>query len=66
MAASETKKLIPSREVKARFGGVTDMTIYRWSHAKGSKFPAPIVIGRRKYWEEAAINDFIEAHRQRA
>ena len=41
--------LIPTQQVKERFGGVSDM----WLHRRlrdGSCFPRPVYIGRLRFW----------------
>jgi len=42
-------------------GGVSHMTIWRWQQDETLDFPRPIYIGRRRYWKEAEILDWIEA-----
>ena len=49
----ETQTLIPSAVVRRHFGGISDMTIWRWVH-KGI-LPAPVKINGRNYWREADI-----------
>lgn len=42
-------------------GGVSAMTIWRWSQDDSLDFPRPIYIGRRRYWKEAEILAWLEA-----
>jgi predicted DNA-binding transcriptional regulator AlpA len=45
------KRYITSRQLRARYGGVSEMTIWRWLHDPRLNFPKPIVINRRRLWE---------------
>lgn len=54
-------KRIPSRDVRSICGGISDMTLWRWSQNPEMSFPKPIYIGRRKYWKEAEILAWLEA-----
>ena len=31
---------------------ISDMTLWRWQHDDKPNFPKPIVINRRRYWDE--------------
>lgn len=55
--------LLPARVVRQRFGGVSDMAIWRWLHDERLSFPKPITINRRRYWKAAEIDRFIESRR---
>lgn len=45
--------VLPSAEVRRRFGGVSNMTIWRWIEA--GILPPPIKINKRNFWPESAI-----------
>ncbi|MBX4858760.1 transcriptional regulator [Rhizobium leguminosarum bv. viciae] len=62
----ENRKLLASRDVKERLGGVSDMTIWRWQHDPELDFPKPAVVRKRKYWAAAEIEAFIERRRAAA
>jgi predicted DNA-binding transcriptional regulator AlpA len=62
----EQRNLIPSSAVKARIGGVSDMTLYRWLRKPELGFPQPVVIQKRRYWDVAEIEAFITTKRMRA
>lgn len=55
------KQLLPAKEIRAMFGGVSGMTLWRWLHDESLGFPKPTVIRNRRYWDAAAV----EAFRQR-
>ena len=41
-----------SGQVRARYGGVSDMTLWRWLHDDDLGFPKPIRINGRRFWSE--------------
>ena len=47
--------LLTSAQVRTMFGGMSDMTLWRWLSLPEMAFPKPIYIGRRRYWREAEI-----------
>lgn len=49
------EKLIPQPELRRLFGGVSDMTLWRWRES--GMLPAPIVINRRNYYRATDIAD---------
>ena len=56
-----SKRLLPAKEIRAMFGNVSDMTLWRWLQDDSLGFPRPTVIRQRRYWDA----DEIEAFRQR-
>lgn len=60
ITATYNEQLITSAAVKARFGGVSAMWIYR-RLATDPTFPKPIYIGRRRYWR---LGDLVAWERQ--
>lgn len=53
-------KLITAAEVRARFGDISDMTLWRWLDDAALGFPRPVRIQRRRFFREAEIEAFIE------
>jgi predicted DNA-binding transcriptional regulator AlpA len=49
------KKYITQKQLKARYGDVSDMTIWRWEHDRELGFPKSININRRKYYDLAEL-----------
>jgi hypothetical protein len=47
--------LLPDRKVRERYGGISEMTLYRWDHDPSLGFPPPIRINGRKYRRLAAL-----------
>jgi predicted DNA-binding transcriptional regulator AlpA len=42
-------RLIPDPEVRKRYGGISEMTLWRWDHDPALNFPKPVRIRNRKY-----------------
>jgi predicted DNA-binding transcriptional regulator AlpA len=49
---------LTSREVRARYGGVSDMTLWRWLRDPALNFPKPLVINGRRLWEQAQLKEW--------
>ena len=60
------RKLISAAAVRDLCGGVTDMTIWRWLHHPELDFPKPIKIGRRNYWRETELADWLDRQAEEA
>jgi predicted DNA-binding transcriptional regulator AlpA len=45
---------LPAREVWQRYG-VTSMSLHRWVRDEKLRFPAPVYIGRFRYWRLADL-----------
>jgi len=52
---------IQAATVRQMCGGVSDMTLWRWLDNPELDFPRPIYIGRRRYFREAEIIDWLES-----
>jgi predicted DNA-binding transcriptional regulator AlpA len=53
-----SKHLLPAKEIRAMFGGVSDMTLWRWLQDESLGFPQPTVIRSRRYWDADEIEEF--------
>jgi predicted DNA-binding transcriptional regulator AlpA len=51
---------LTATQVRQRFGGISDMTLWRWMHDDRLGFPRPAVINRRRYFRSADIETFQE------
>ena len=49
---------LSSAQVRTRYGGISDMTLWRWLRDLQMRFPAPVMIRRRRYWREADLAEF--------
>ena len=52
---------IQAATVRQMCGGISDMTLWRWLDNPELDFPRPIYIGRRRFWREAEIVDWLDA-----
>jgi len=41
---------ISATKLRARYGGISDMTIWRWLADQSLAFPRPLIINRRRFW----------------
>jgi len=51
-----------SRNVRAVLGNISDMTLWRWLNDPAYahlNFPRPIIIGKRRFWKQREISNFI-------
>ena len=61
-ALPDDEDLVPSPIVKKENGGISDMTLWRWTRDPRIRFPPPdVVINGRKYWKRKTLRQ----HRQR-
>jgi predicted DNA-binding transcriptional regulator AlpA len=58
-------EFLTATQVRQRFGGISDMTLWRWMHDSRVGFPQPIVINRRRYFPASAIDAFYERQASR-
>lgn len=52
---------IPAAAVRVICGDISAMTLWRWLDDEDLNFPKPIYIGRRRYWREADVIEWMEA-----
>ena len=52
---SDKDGYLPARQVWERYG-VTSMSLYRWVRDPAMGFPAPVYIGRFRYWRLADLD----------
>jgi hypothetical protein len=53
-----SKHLLPTKDVRAMFGGVSTMTLWRWLQDEPLGFPRPTLIRNRRYWDADEIEEF--------
>ena len=51
---------ITAKEVCARLGGISDMTLWRYLNDESVGFPRPVYIRRRRYFREDEITAWID------
>ena len=60
---SDDDTLLNSAQARAKVGGVTDMTLWRWMRDDRVKFPIPIKLNRINYWRQGDVRRWL-AERQ--
>jgi predicted DNA-binding transcriptional regulator AlpA len=45
-------------QVRDRYGGISDMTLWRWLHDEKLGFPKPRHINRLRYWDDAELTEW--------
>ena len=55
MTEKSPDTLLTSSQVRTMFGGISDMTLWRWLSLPEMSFPKPIYIARRRFWREVDI-----------
>lgn len=59
-------ELIQAAEVRRIFGGISDMSLWRWLDNPDLNFPRPIFISRRRFWRKSEIAAWQKAQMDRA
>ena len=59
-------RLIGAADVRAMFGDVSDMTIWRWLKDVDLNFPKPIYVQRRRFWRESELAEWIDCQPREA
>jgi predicted DNA-binding transcriptional regulator AlpA len=58
VALGQPDDLLTSAGLRAICGGISDMTLWRWTHQRD--FPKPdVVINRRKFWRRSTVQAWI-------
>lgn len=60
------RRLLSAKQLRQRYGNISDMTLWRWLRDPGLGFPQPIYINGRRFFDEAAQDDFDNRQRHRA
>jgi predicted DNA-binding transcriptional regulator AlpA len=45
-------------QVRTRYGGMSDMALWRWLRDETLGFPKPLIINNRRFWLAAALTDW--------
>ena len=53
---TEADVFLSARDVKRRYGNVSDMWLYRREHEENSDFPKPLRICGRRYWRASDLS----------
>ena len=58
------RRYLNSKRVRARYGDVSDMSLWRWLHDAEMNFPKPMLINGRRYWDEHELDAFDASRRE--
>jgi hypothetical protein len=58
--------MLTAKQVRTRYGNVSDMAIWRWLRDERLAFPQPIIINARRYWRlsDLAQWELVQASRR--
>lgn len=62
--SEDDDRLIPAKQVWLRYG-VTSMTLFRWLRDDRMQFPAPVYLGRLRYWRLRELQDWEQSRPRR-
>lgn len=51
---------LTAKQVCARLGGISDMTLWRYLNSQDVGFPKPVYVRRRRLFREADVAEWIE------
>ena len=54
MELEDTYKFLTAKQVRARYGGISDMSLWRWLQ-DDSNFPKPMRVNGRRFWAVADL-----------
>lgn len=54
-----TPRYLSSGQLRDMIGGVSEMTIWRWSTDESISFPRPVRIGRRRFWRADEVEKWM-------
>ena len=49
---------LTSKQVRERYGGISDMSLWRWLNNPALSFPKPLVINRRRFFALSGLEKF--------
>jgi len=55
---------VTGKQLRDRFGGRSDMWLWRLLNDPEADFPKPVVIRRHRYWALSEVQRWIEANRE--
>lgn len=57
-----SENLLTAKQVRQRYGGISDMSLWRWLRAPELKFPKPLLINGRRYWRLVDLGRWEDQH----
>lgn len=62
----QNKRFLNARQVRDRYAGISEMSLWRWVNSPDVGFPQPIKISNRNFWLEADLDAFDVRQRDKA
>jgi predicted DNA-binding transcriptional regulator AlpA len=62
MADPATTTYLSAAQVRTRYGGISDMTLWRWLQDETLRFPRPEWIRRRRFWRADTLAEWDRTH----
>ena len=62
-SADATTTYLNAAQVRARYGGVSDMALWRWLQDQQLGFPKPFRVNRRRFWKVSDLADWERTRR---
>lgn len=60
------QKYLFAKEVCARLGGISDMTLWRWVNDPDLNFPKPVYVRRRRLFKEEELEAWLEQRQRKS
>ena len=54
---------LKATQVRERYGGISDMTLWRWLRDEQLGFPKPCRINRMRYWNDSELTEWERVRR---
>jgi hypothetical protein len=58
--------LLGAPQVRRRYGGISDMCLWRWLRDPNLDFPRPLIIRKRRYWQTGKLKAWERAQARKA
>lgn len=62
--STSQQQYLTARQVREHFGGISEMSLWRWENDPKLAFPKPIKINRLRYWKAADLSAFEARQRE--
>ena len=61
---ADDEVLLTAQQVRARLGGISSMTLWRWLGSEIVQFPQPTLrVNKRRFWSTGSIRRWLAEHR---
>ena len=56
VSADAATVYLNAAQVRSRYGGMSDMALWRWLHDEELGFPQPVRINKRRFWKATDLS----------